>query len=156
MDEIIDAQNSIIEKLIHNGYKVIFKPHPRDNCNYQENSKFQLLKTKIPLECYNLKNKCLAVISLFSSISCQMYHYQNIVGFCATDLIKNAQDDIGINIIKEYTPNVNNLLNIDVGTKTFEELKKEILNLYLNFIKDKPLLSENKVIEKLYEKLNLI
>ncbi len=152
-EELTAYQNTIIKKLIKKGYKVYFKPHPRDLKEYKDNENFKILKTKLPIECYNLKDKCLAIVSLFSSALCQMYHYQNIAGFCATDLIKKADNDIGINIIKEYSPNVNVLLEINTKSKTFEELRDEINKEYLNFIKDKPLLSENKVIEKLYEKL---
>ena len=150
-EELMTYQNAIIEKLIEKGYKVYFKPHPRDLTEYKDNKNFKILKTKLPLECYNLKDKCLAIVSLFSSALCQIYHYQKIAGFCATDLIKKAENDIGINIIKEYSPNINLLLKIDTKSKTFQELRDEINKEYLTFIKDKPLLSENKTIEKIYE-----
>ncbi len=150
-EELTAYQNTIIKKLIEKGYKVYFKPHPRDLKEYKDNENFKILKTKLPLECYNLKDKCLAIVSLFSSALCQMYHYQNIAGFCAADLIKKAENDIGINIIKEYSPNVNILLKIDTKSKTFEQLRDEINKEYLDFIKDKPLLSQNRKIEKVYE-----
>ncbi len=156
LEELFVWQNDIIEKLINKGYKVIFKPHPRDLYEYKENEKFKITKTKLPLECYDLKNKCLAVASIFSTASCTMYHYQNVAGFCATDLIKKAKDNVGFNIIKEYVPHINLLLNIDTKAKTFNQLREEILMEYLNFIKDKPLLSENKIIEKLFKKFRNI
>lgn len=145
LEEIINMQNDIIQKLIAKGYKVIFKPHPRDNIEYKENESFQILKTKLPLECYSIGDKCLAVVSLSSSASCQMYYFQGIAGFCCTEMLKNTN----FNIIKEYSPNVKMLLDIDTKLKTFEELRNEILSIYTNFLATKLLLSENKNINNI-------
>ncbi len=151
-EEISNAQNEIIQKLILKGYNVLFKPHPRDTFEYKENDKFKILNTKLPLECYSLKDKCLAVVSLFSSAVCQMYYYQGIAGFCYSDFLKNNKD-IGINIIREYSPSVDMLLSIDANLKTFEELQKEIQSKYEEWINKKPLLSENDLLADLYNKI---
>ena len=148
--EILNYQNSITEKLIKKGYKIIFKPHPRDTYKYSENENFKVLKTRLPLECYNLKDKCLAIVSLFSSTSCQMYDYQKIAAFSANNLIKDAPD-IGINMIEQYCPSVDMLLEIDTENKTFNELRDEILNMYENWINKKPLLSKNMYLINKYK-----
>lgn len=151
--EIIKYQNEIIEKLTSKGYKVYFKPHPRDIYNYKESDKFRILKTKLPLECYNLQDKCLAVVSLFSSTSSQIYHYQGVAGFCDTDLIKGCSD-FGLNIVGQYSMSYKTLLDIDIKSKTFAEIKKEILDKYTLALNDKPLLSENDYLNKLYKTIN--
>ncbi len=151
LEEIINYQNNIIENLLEKGYTVIFKPHPRDGYKYKENEKFKILKTKIPLECYSLKDKCLAVVSLFSSASCQIYHYQGIAGFCSHNLIRNT-DDFGLNVIEQYTPPVESLLEINANGRTFKELQIQITNKYLDYIKEKPFLHENKLLNEFYER----
>ena len=124
-EEIAEYQNKIADKLIEKGYTVIFKPHPRDTIEYKEREKFKILKTKIPLEVYDLEDKCLAVVSLFSSASCQMYHFNKIPGFCANELDKNACD-FGLNIIAQYSPDVEMLYSLDVNNKTFKRAKEKI------------------------------
>lgn len=137
--------------MLEKGYTVIFKPHPRDGYKYKENEKFKILKTKIPLECYSLKDKCLAVVSLFSSASCQIYHYQGIAGFCSHNLIRNT-DNFGLNVIEQYTPPVESLLEINANGRTFKELQIQITNKYLDYIKEKPFLHENKLLNEFYER----
>ena len=110
------------------------------------------MQTKLPLEIYDLKDKCLAVVSIFSSVSCQMYYYQGIAGFCCEEIAKKSSD-IGFNIIAEYSPSVEMLYSIDAHNRTFEEIQTEILNKYEAWLKNKPHLSENTYIQKRYEKL---
>ena len=154
-NEIVEYQNKIADKLIEMGYTVIFKPHPRDTSEYKEHEKFKILKTKLPLEVYNIEDKCLAVVSIFSSASCQIYHFQNIAGFCAEDINKNCSD-FGLNIIAEYSPSYDMLCEIDTNNKTFAEVKKEILCKYKEWLNNKPLLSENEYLQKVYDKLPFI
>lgn len=150
--EIVDYQNKIADKLIEKGYTVIFKPHPRDTWEYKEREKFKILKTKLPLEVYDLEDKCLAVVSLFSSASCQIYHFHKIPGFCANELDKNACN-FGLNIIAQYSPDVEMLYSIDVNNKTFEQAQEEILKKYQAALSNMPLLSKNDYLQKIYDKL---
>ena len=154
LKEILNYQNEIIDNLIEKGYKVFFKPHPRDTFEYKENDRFRILNTKLPLECYSLKDKCLAVVSLFSSAVCQMYYYQGIAGFCSSKLIKEC-NDFGLHIINEYSPPVEMLLSVDVNKMSFKEAQKEILEKYENWINKKPLLSQNEYLKNKYENLNI-
>ncbi len=147
--EIFEYQNKIANQLAKNGYTVLFKPHPRDKFVYKERENFKLLKTKLPLECYFLENKCLGVVSLFSSVSSQIYYFHKIPGFCAYDFIANT-NDMGIDIIKEYSPSYEMLLSVDAKTKSFSEVQKEILTKYENFLKNKPLMSENETLKNCY------
>ncbi len=151
-DEIFNYQNKIIDDLNLHGYNVLFKPHPRDKFKYQEKENFRIINTKLPLECYDLKDKCLAVVSLFSSVSAQMYSFHNIPGFCAHGFINDVKD-IGIKIVKYYSPSYEMLLSIDVKTKTFNEVQNEILSLYTNFLNKKTLMSQNSALANNYAQL---
>ena len=155
LQDVINIQHNLIERLIKKGYTVIFKPHPRDDETYEQSDMFKILKTRIPLECYSLADRSLAVVSLESTVSCQMYHFQGIPGFCDYSFILQNKDPNAVNndcipltlgskIIMEYTPSVELLLTVDTEGKDFNTLKSEINGKYLNFIKDKPKLSENK------------
>ena len=149
-EELLRYQQDIMERLIEKGYKIYFKPHPRDLHDYSENKRFKILKTMLPLECYSLKDRIVAVVSVFSSASCQMYHYQGIPGFSAIDLLRNADNDFPTLILKEYIPHINMLLSVDANKRTFENVRNEILNKYENWLKLRPIMSENKF---LYDKL---
>ncbi len=143
-EELLGYQQDMMEKLIKKGYKVYFKPHPRDLHNYDENERFKILKTMLPLECYSLEDKIVAVVSVFSSASCQMYHYHKIAGFCATDLLRNADNDFPTLILKEYIPHINMLLCVDANERTFEDVRSEILSKYENWLKSRPVMPKNK------------
>ncbi len=149
-EELLSYQLELMKKLTQKGYKVYFKPHPRDLYEYKEDKNFKLLKTTLPLECYPLKENFVAVASVFSSASCQMYHYQGIPGFSSINFLKNAKDDFPTLILEEYTPDIDMLLTVDARFKTFKEVQDELIEKYENWLKNKPLLSENKF---LYNKL---
>lgn len=150
VENVMNIQDNLIEALIKKGYTVIFKPHPRDDKTYKESKMFKILKTRIPLECYSLGDKCLAVVSLASSASSQMYHFQEVAGFCDYNYILNKKSNktsepltLGSKIITSYIPSTELLLSIDTEGKDFKTLKSEINKKYLDFIKNQPKLSEN-------------
>lgn len=150
-DELQEYQNSVMEKLISHGYTVYFKPHPRDLYEYKNSDKIKIIKTKLPLECYYLKDKICAVVSLFSSTLVHLYHYYQIPGFHCANLIQHAQSDFGINLIKEYCPHVNEMLSFDVKNQPVEEVSEILKRKYEEFLNKKPILSKNQY---LYDILN--
>ncbi len=151
-EEIVECQNKIANKLIEKGYTVIFKPHPRDTWQYEEREKFKILKTKVPLEVYDIEDKCLATVSIFSSTSCQLYHFHKIPGFCDSELDKNAPN-FGLNIVAQYSPDIDILYSIDVKNKTFEQAREEILKKYQAAMDKVPVLSKNEYLQEVFDKL---
>lgn len=151
----IKVQNEIINNLLSAGYKILYKPHPRDNEFYglDKNPNVEFITSKFPIELYNLD--VLAVVTLSSTTSISMTHYWDIPGFSniLDDVIKiDKNDKINIPlirlIVKEYSPNYKELIKLDVKNTSRNELKHKIKEIYDKFIEDKPLLSENPSIKQ--------
>ena len=143
-----NLEMQLVEKLCKQGYKILFKPHPRDITEYQENELFKIFRSRLPLECYHFEN-VVATVSLISYSSLQSYYYNNIPGFVyyfENDIYSNVSSAL----IKEYTPNLKELLKIDINNMTLKEVKDYIEKLYLDFLNPKPLLSQNELLINLY------
>ena len=160
-DTFTQVQNETINNLLDAGYKILYKPHPRDTEFYglDNNPNVEFINSKFPMELYNLD--ILAIVSLSSSTSISPAHYWNIPCFSnvVDDAIKiDKNDKINIDliryIVKEYSPNYNELLKLDVKNTSKEELKQKIKEIYNNFLKDKPILSQNKNVKKFIRGMN--
>ena len=148
-----ELQNKIINSLIAKGYKILFKPHPRDSFRYKENENFKILNTKLPLECYRLEN-ILAIVALYSCAALQSYHYHRIPGFMHSDLL-SSEDIFSMKLLCEYTPDYKILLEFDVANMSTKELKTAILKKYEEWLNNKPLLSENQNLKDFYGKITV-
>ena len=141
----------MLNDLLDAGYKIMYKPHPRDTEFYglENNPNVEFVTSKLPIELYNLD--VLAVVSMSSTCVLSIPHYWEIP--CFSDIIKqavdyNPKDVMKINLIRyivsQYSPNYKMLLDLDVKNTSREELKIRIKNIYDNFMKDKPMLSKNE------------
>lgn len=142
--QIAERQKYIIQRLIEKGFRILYKPHPRDTELPEESEHLKLLHTRLPLECYRLEG-ILAVVSIYSSASTQTYHYNRVAGFIDyASLYDKVPEYIDI-LSQQYTPSVELLFGIDAREKDGEELKKIIDDIYKAHLADKPLMSENKL-----------
>lgn len=152
-DDYMELQNKTIEKLTNIGYKVLFKPHPRDPRNYINNPNITILNTRLPLECYNLD--IVAVVSMVSSTSLQYLYFQDIPGFniLNMDFYSNAKFDsiwLGIlfkKMLFEYTMPIDALYEVNPKLYSKDELKKILKDKCYRYLESKPLLSQNKDFE---------
>ena len=151
-ERFIEVQSNMLNELIEAGYKILYKPHPRDNeyFGFDTNPNVQFIDCKYPIELYNLD--ILALVSISSTAVINYAHYWEIP--CFSNIIEESLVDDGtltqINIIrkiiKEYSPDYKSLLQFDVNNISKELLKTQIKECYQRFIVSKPLLSENKKI----------
>lgn len=147
-----NIQKKVIEDLLKAGYKILYKPHPRDNefYGFDKNPNVRFITSKLPIEIYNLD--ILAIVSVCSTASLNSAHYRNIPGFShiKDESLKKSPNGTKMNLIKcmikEYSPDYSELLKFDVRNTSKDELKHQIKNLYSDFINSKPLLSQNKKI----------
>ena len=159
-DTFIQIQNETINNLLNAGYKILYKPHPRDTEFYglDKNPNVEFINSKFPIELYNLD--VLAIVSLSSTTSLSPGYYWSIPCFSNVieESLKDNKFNININrlIVKEYSPNYKALLNLDVKNTSREELKLKIKGIYNDFLKDKPLLSQNKNIKEFIRGMNEI
>lgn len=152
-DEYMELQNKTIEKLTNMGYKVLFKPHPRDPRNYIDNPNITILHTRLPLECYNLD--IVAIVSMMSSASLQYLYFQDIPGFniLNMDFYSNAKFDsrwldiLFKKMLFEYTMPIDALYEVDPKLYSKDELKNILKDKCYQYLKSKPLLSQNKDFE---------
>ena len=153
--EYFQLQNSVIEKLLSLGYKVIFKPHPRDPREYIDNLDIQILQANLPLECYDLD--VVAVVSLSSLSTINSLYFNELPSF-SVSLLKylNADDkplekkwlDILVKkLTDEYTAPIDILYSVDAQDYSKNELKNILMEKCTDYIKNKPVLSENKEFE---------
>ncbi len=152
-EEFSQIQKKVIQDLLDKGYKILYKPHPRDNDFYgfDRNPNVKFINSKFPIEIYDLD--VVAIVSISSTSSLTPAHYRSIPCFShVTENAINHADRNGGNldivrlIVKEYSPDYSILLNFDVINTPKKELKEELNKYYQIFIKTKPLLSENKKI----------
>ena len=162
-DTFTQVQNETINNLLTAGYKILYKPHPRDIEFYglDKNPNVEFINSKFPIELYNLD--ILAVVSLSSSTSISPAHYWGISCFSnvVDDAIKiDKNDKINIDliryIVKEYSPNYKELLKLDVKNTTKSDLKQQIKKIYSDFLKNKPLLSQNENVKEFVRGINAI
>ena len=147
-------QTKTINNLLNAGYKILYKSHPRDTEFYEfdKNPNVQFVSSKFPIEIYNLD--ILAIVSISSTASITPAHYHNIPCFCNVieDSLKKNQSAAKLNliryIVKEYAPNYEILLSINIKDISKEDLRQQILKLYNNFIMNKPLLSVNRNVKE--------
>ncbi len=148
-EQYFELQDGTLERLISLGYKVFFKPHPRDPRNYINNPNISILKTALPLECYNFDVE--AVVSLCSLATLHIPYLQNTPGFtvpiCDRLNIGFEFKWLGMlmkKMIEEYTTPVDELLSVNPKLYTKQELKNLLMTKCENYINSKPLLSQNK------------
>ena len=148
--DIHDIEIKIIDTLTQKGYTILYKPHPRDITHYEETENFKLLKTRLPLECYPFEN-AVATVSLLSFSSMQSYYFNKLPGFICMNQMK-LKDDRPRTFIREYSPPIEDILDINPAEYSFRELKDLITKRYLEFYERKPMLSENKTMLNIYNK----
>lgn len=156
-EKFIEIQSNMLNELLNAGYKILYKPHPRDNefFGFDTNPNVIFIDSKFPIELYNLD--VVAIVSVSSTTSITPAHYWNIPSFSNVideALVHDNKDKVSIDIIrrivKEYSPNYKELLNFDVKNISKEELSKQIKQFYDTFLQKKPLLSENQNIKDMY------
>lgn len=157
-EQYFEFQDGTIEKLISLGYKVFFKPHPRDPRNYINNPNISILKTALPLECYNFNIE--AVVSLVSLVTLHIPYFRNIPGFTIPVFNKIDKEfefywlDVLVKKITEkYTTPIDELLSVNPKLYTKQELKNMLQIKCEKYIDSLPLLSQNKEIEQ-FARLN--
>ena len=159
--EYIELQTTMLNEILDAGYKILYKPHPRDNEYYgfDKNPNVIFLTSKYPIELYNLD--IVAILSINSTASLSYPHYWDVPGFCniPEKTIFGAKADIAQNniiryIVKEYSLDYKYLLNFDVKNLSKNELKKQIKNFYDEYLNKKEKLSENKQIYDYWFKVN--
>lgn len=157
-EQYFEFQDGTIEKLISLGYKVFFKPHPRDPRNYINNPDISILNTAVPLECYNFDVE--AVVSLVSLVTLHIPYFRNIPGFAVPVFDKIDKEfefywlDVLVKKITErYTTPVEELLSVNPKLYTKQELKNMLQIKCEKYISTLPLLSQNKEIEE-FARLN--
>lgn len=160
-DEYIRIQNEIIEKLINLGYKILFKPHPRDPRKYIDNENVIMLETRLPLECYNHPN-IVGTVSILSNSTLNMYYFQGIAGF-SPHIINNPEykpnfdKDFAIVkfMVQEYTTPIEDLYSIDANNYSPKELKYILNEKCKQYTNRKTLLTKNKVFIDFINNLNI-
>lgn len=146
IDTVYSNQNTVIENLKNKNYNILFKPHPRDINIYKETENFKILNSKMPLEIFPLDN-ITAVVSLYSSVSLQLFHFQNVPGYVDYATI-DSNKDFNSMFIKEYAQDYHKLLETNTNMST-QELKRKLNDDYQAFINSKPKLSENQKLKRL-------
>ena len=157
-DKFEEIQNKQIKELIEAGYKILFKPHPRDTQSHEvsKNPNVILIESVLPVEVYSWD--VLAVVGMSCTTLVHLPHYFGIPGFSnvVPEALDCSQDAYIANFIRccvdEYTPNYKELLRLDVKNTSREELKKQMYEIYQTKIKDKPLLSENNRLKEYEQK----
>ena len=154
-EKFVEVQSNMLNDLLNAGYKILYKPHPRDNeyFGFDKNPNVIFIDSKFPIEIYDLD--VVAIVSVSSTTSINPAHYWNIPSF--SNVVKEALShdnndiasiDIIRRMVKEYSPDYTDLLKFDVKSLSKEELKQQLKQLYKAFILSKPLLSENKNIKE--------
>ena len=152
----IKLQSEMLDSLIARGYKILYKPHPRDieTYGYDLNPNVKFIDSYYPIEIYPLD--VLGVVSITSSSSISYAHYWNVPGFSnVTDEILRykKQKSISDYILKEYSLNYNKLFEYDVLHTSKNCLRKQIYNDYIKFISKLPDLSMNVRVKNYVESL---
>ena len=161
-EKYIETQNKQINDLLQAGYKILFKPHPRDTEFYgiDKNPNITIIDSVLPVEMYRWD--VLAMTGMNCGTLIHLSHYNNIPTFSNIideALYGSADKSFSSNFIryclKEYSPDYQELLKLDVKNTSRKELKVQIKKIYDDFIKDKPLLSQNNKIKEFSEKYGI-
>lgn len=146
-------QNKLLEKLLDCGYKILFKPHPRDPRNYLNNPNIVILSTRLPLECYKF-DYVVAVVSFGSSTSLQSPYFLNLAGFNALpfnpnrDLESKWLDLLVKKMVHDYTTPIDVLFTIDPAKYSAKELRTILFEKCQAYINLLPKLSENEAFKR--------
>ena len=158
-EKFVEIQSNMLNELLNAGYKILYKPHPRDNefFGFDKNPNVIFIDSKLPIEIYRLN--VIAILSVSSTTSITSPHYWQIAGFSnivEESLAENPEDITKNNIIRmiinEYSQNYKKLLEYDVIGTSREELKTLIFEDYMNFLDTKPILSVNSLFKKEFTK----
>ena len=142
-------QNKLLEKLLDLGYKILFKPHPRDQRNYLNNSNIVILSTCLPLECYKFDD-VVAIVSFGSSVSLQSPYFSHLAGFNALPFNHNKVleskwlDLLVKKMVHDYTTPIDILFTVDPVKYPTKELRTILFKKCQSYIKLLPKLSENE------------
>ena len=150
----IKLQNETINNLLKAGYKILYKPHPRDTEFYglDKNPNVEFINTRLPIELYKLD--ILAVVSISSTASLSYAHYWQVPSFSnvTPEAIQVKSNKVLLNLVRfivnEYSPNYSELLDLDVKNRSSDMLAQDIMNIYNTFMASKPLLSKNISVNK--------
>ena len=147
--QYMQLQDDMIAKLTELGYKIYFKPHPRDPRNYINNPGISILNSSLPLDCYSL-DEFVAVVSLGSSTSLQAIEFAQIAGFTINlpvnwdvPIETKWQSLLIRKMVMEYTTPIEELLSVNPNSYSKQELKAVLYKKCANYINSKPMLSEN-------------
>ncbi len=147
--QYMQLQDDMIAKLTELGYKIYFKPHPRDPRNYINNPNISILNSSLPLDCYSL-DEFVAVVSLGSSTSLQAFEFAQIAGFTVNlpvnwnvPIDTKWQGLLTRKMLIEYTTPIEELLSVNPNSYSKQELKAVLYKKCSNYINSKPMLSEN-------------
>lgn len=155
--KFVEEQLKLVNDLLDAGYHILYKAHPRDNEFYglENNKNVTFVNSVLPAELYNWE--VLASVSISSSTSIMLAHYWQLPCFShvINEAINKKDGEAQLNIcrkfIKEYSPDYQLLLNLNIENISRNELKNQIKNLYDKFIESKPLLSMNKEVKQYAE-----
>ena len=148
-ERYMSLQNNLFDKLLDFGYKILFKPHPRDSRNYLNNSNIVVLNTQLPLECYKFDD-VVAIVSFGSSASLQSPYFSNLAGFNALpfnpnrDLENKWLDLLVKKMVYNYTTPIDVLFTVDSVKYSRDELRTILFEKCQRFINLLPKLSENE------------
>jgi hypothetical protein len=145
---------SIISKLIQKGYKIIFKKHPRDTFDYKFDDAVRLINTAFPIELYDLN--VVAAVNFSGSLCITLPYFNEIAVFSKITASKKIDEPwlTGLMqfITNQYVVPINILLNFDHEKYSVSELKKELFELFIEYINKKPAVSLNKDITAFIKK----
>ena len=141
-----ERHQTAVQNLINKGFKVLFKPHPRISLPYyqlEETPDLKILNATYSLELYDL-SKILAVVS-WTSLS---LHTLIDLGIPCFSIHKDDISEIDFQkrenfLAKSYVLPIQELMSINLSEST-EKIKTLLLKKQQKFIKNKPLLSQNK------------
>jgi hypothetical protein len=139
--------NNLINKLVKQGYKVLFKKHPRDTDSYVFGDNVININTTYPIELYNLN--IVAAVDFGSSVCITMPYFNKTAVF--SDMPKYRYKSIDIPymtvllsfIIKQYTMPIKVLLDFDHKRYTPVELKNKFMEISNNNMDKIPRVSDN-------------
>ena len=156
-ETFIQEQNKQINELLEAGYKILYKPHPRDTEFYglDDNPNVTIINSYLPVELYDWN--IIALTAMSCSTVIHLAHYNNIPCFSNVSEKAASTEESKINIglirnfIREYSPNYKLLLDLDVKNITTGELKQQAKLIYKDFVKSLPMLSDHQNIKHFME-----
>lgn len=166
VNSAISIYMDIILKLLALGYKIIIKPHPRNDylqshlLNEINSGNIFILVSDLPAEVFDLD--IAAVVSISSGALFSMSHLYDVAAFSFTDAILNIQkkaadiveDKFYAQIVKEYIPSIDVLYNFgNVENIDKDVCKEKLKRLFDEFIKKQSRLSQNSRLASLANKL---